>query len=127
MTLPAWFERINVDFRDRLTLVGAPAPDLHVAAEIVHNEFGITGSLAGLEVCWQVTASRADPWSGAKPLVVEGDKDRTERGYLLHPSLYGRPESEGITAALTSPALMPAVNSGAEASLRPYPPMRLRG
>src|SRR5215213_8141479 len=49
---------------------------------------------------YQLTAIRQDPWANANPIEVEEDKPDKERGYYLHPDLYGPPEEKGISHIL---------------------------
>jgi hypothetical protein len=76
--------------------VGAPAPGLHIAEEIANHRFKIAGGGAGLKVSWQVTAVRGDAFAKAHPLEVEVEKAETERGYYIHPELYGAPSEQSI-------------------------------
>jgi hypothetical protein len=94
--LPGWFEALNRSFRYQLTAVGAPAPGLYVAEEIAGHHFKIAGGSAGLKVSWQVTAVRRDAFAKAHPLQVDVEKHETERGYYVHPELYGAPREQGI-------------------------------
>jgi hypothetical protein len=97
--LPTWFEAINNDCRYQLTAIGSPSPGLYVAQEISGNHFKIAGGQAGGKVSWQITAVRRDVYAKAHPLVVETSKDAAERGYYIHPELYGAPEEKGIAWA----------------------------
>ena len=97
--LPAWFEALNRDFRYQLTPIGAPAPDLHIAREVSDGHFAIAGGQPGLEVSWQVTGVRKDAWAQANTLEVEKEKSLKERGFYLHPQLYGQPEEKSTTWA----------------------------
>ena len=45
-----------------------------------------------MKVSWQITGIRKDPWANANRIQVEEDKPDKERGYYLHPDLYGQPE-----------------------------------
>ena len=94
--LPEWFEALNKDFRYQLTAIGAPAPNLHVAAKVANNQFRIAGGQPGMEVSWQVTGTRQDAWANAHRIPVEIEKPERERGYYLHPELYGAPEDKSI-------------------------------
>jgi hypothetical protein len=94
--LPEWFETLNTDFRYQLTAIGAPAPNLHIAQEVANQQFGIAGGAPGMKVCWQVTGVRHDAFAVAHPLTVEVDKPAAERGYYIHPELYGQPEEKQI-------------------------------
>ena len=94
--LPTWFSAINGDFRYQLTSIGAPGPGLYVAEEIANNRFSIAGGSPGAKVSWQVTAVRHDAFAKAHPLVVEQAKNARDRGYYLHPELYGAPEEKQL-------------------------------
>jgi hypothetical protein len=94
--LPAWFEALNQDLRYQLTPVGAPAPSLHVAAEVKGGHFKIAGGVPGLKVSWQVTGARRDAWARSHPLAVEEDKTADERGYFLHPEAYGHTTDRSV-------------------------------
>jgi len=92
--LPDWFEAMNTDFRYQLTAVGAPGPNLYVSEKIDGNRFAIAGGDPGMEVSWQVTGVRHDPYAEANPIVVEQDKAPHEVGKYRHPELYGRSATE---------------------------------
>ena len=123
--LPDWFGPLNKDFRYQLTAVGAPGPNLYIAEEISDmattntntkysssksssnyknknnsSRFKIAGGASGMKVSWQVTGIRKDPWANANRIHVEEDKPAKERGYYLHPDLYGQPEEKGISHLL---------------------------
>ena len=53
-----------------------------------------------MKVSWQVTGIRKDPWANAHRIQVEEDKPAKERGYYIHPDLYGQPEEKGISRLL---------------------------
>jgi len=94
--LPEWFEALNRDFRYQLTPIGGPAPHLYIAEEMSGNRFKIAGGNAGMKVSWQVTGIRQDAYADAHPMEVEVEKTFTERGFYLHPELFGQPEEKGI-------------------------------
>jgi hypothetical protein len=115
--LPDWFGALNKDFRYQLTAIGAPGPNLYVAEEISeantnysnrssssrnnnNNHFKIAGGTSGMKVSWQVTGIRKDPYAKAHPVQVEEDKPEKERGYYLHPNLYGEPEQKLVSRLL---------------------------
>ena len=113
--LPDWFGILNKDFRYQLTAIGAPGPNLYIAEEISeantkysskssnknnNSSFRIAGGASGMKVSWQVTGIRKDPWANANRIEVEEDKPDKERGYYLHPDLYGQPEENGISHLL---------------------------
>jgi hypothetical protein len=114
--LPDWFSALNKDFRYQLTAIGAPGPNLYIAGEISdmtttdysssssnnnnNSRFKIAGGTSGMKVSWQVTGIRRDPWANANRIQVEEDKPAKERGYYLHPDVYGQPEENGISRLL---------------------------
>jgi hypothetical protein len=113
--LPDWFGALNKDFRYQLTAIGAPGPNLYIAEEISGatinysdsgsgsnntSRFKIAGGTSGMKVSWQVTGIRKDPWANANRIQVEEDKATKERGYYLHPDVYGQPEENGISHLL---------------------------
>jgi hypothetical protein len=118
--LPDWFGILNKDFRYQLTAIGAPGPNLYIAEEISdmatntntkysskssnkkknNSSFKIAGGASGMKVSWQVTGIRKDPWANANRIQIEEDKPAKERGYYLHPDLYGQPEENGISHLL---------------------------
>jgi len=96
--LPAWFQALNSDFRYQLTCVGAFAP-VYISQEVSNNQFGIAGGKAGMKVSWQVTGIRQDAWANANRIPVEQDKREQERGYYLHPELFGAPPDRNVLFA----------------------------
>ena len=49
-----------------------------------------------MEVSWQITGVRHDAFASAHPLVAEVDKPENERGFYIHPELFGQPEERQI-------------------------------
>ena len=94
--LPNWFEALNCDFRYQLTCIGGFAP-VYVAERISGNTFKIAGGQPGMEVSWQVTGIRHDPFSETYGLEVEEEKDARERGKYLHPTAYGLPQELSVS------------------------------
>jgi hypothetical protein len=99
VSLPDWFEAVNGDFRYQLTAIGAPAPNLHIAREISNNLFMIAGGHPGMKVSWQVTGVRHDAYAKAHPLEVSVEKTEEERGYYIHPELYGATGEKSLASA----------------------------
>jgi len=98
--LPAYFEALNRDFRYQLTVVGRFAQAI-VEQKIEHNRFVIRTNLAGVEVSWQVTGIRKDPWAEHNRIQVEVDKPAEEQGLYLHPEVYDQPEDKGVSWSMT--------------------------
>jgi hypothetical protein len=92
--LPEWFEALNKDFRYQLTCIGGFAP-VYVDKTISGNRFKIAGGRPDLEVSWQVTGIRKDPFAEMQPIAVEQTKPAGERGTYLHPRAYGLPREMG--------------------------------
>ncbi|MBU0495634.1 MAG: hypothetical protein KKA73_18495 [Chloroflexi bacterium] len=90
VTLPAWFDVLNRDFRYQLTCIGGYAP-VYIVEEIQDNQFKIAGGQPGLKVSWQVTGIRQDPWANEHRILVEEDKSPDDRGNYLYPQGYGQP------------------------------------
>jgi hypothetical protein len=82
--LPEWFEALNREFRYQLTPIGGFAP-VYVAEKISDNRFLIAGGSPDLEISWQVTGVRQDPWAEVHRIPVEEDKPDLELGTYLHP------------------------------------------
>ena len=94
--LPDWFEVLNGDYRYQLTPIGGPAPNLFIGEEIDHHRFLISGGAPGGKVSWQVTGVRRDPYAQAHRIKVEEPKSPHQRGYYLHPELFGQPQERSI-------------------------------
>jgi hypothetical protein len=93
--LPDWFETLNRDFRYQLTVIGQFAQAI-VASEITDGRFSIKTDKPNVKVSWQVTGIRQDAWANAHRIPVEQQKPELERGFYLHPELYGAPEEKGV-------------------------------
>lgn len=104
VSLPAYFEALNRDYRYQLTVIGQFAQAI-VASKVKDNRFTIKTDKPNVEVSWQVTGIRQDAYAKANPIVVEEDKPEAERGFYFHPDLFGQPETKGITWA-RKPELM---------------------
>lgn len=87
--LPDYFEALNKDFHYQLTCVGGYAP-VFVEKEIAGNRFKIAGGHAGMKVCWQVTATRNDPWAQGHPYQAEISKENENAGKYWYPEGYGQ-------------------------------------
>jgi hypothetical protein len=95
VALPDYFEAVNRDYRYQLTVIGQFAQAI-VSSKIAGNRFTIKTDKPNVEVSWQVTGIRKDPYAEKYRIPVEETKPANERGRYLHPELYGEPESEGI-------------------------------
>ncbi len=105
--LPDYFEAINRDPRYTLTPIGAPMPNLHVAAEIQGNRFKIAGGAPNQKVSWRVEAVRNDPYVQQRGFQTEREKPQSERGKYQHPELYGQPAERALRPAAPEPVNRP--------------------
>jgi len=105
ITMPAWFEALNTDFRYQLTAIGQPA-QAWIAAKIANGSFIIKTSKPGVEVSWQVTGIRQDAWANAHRIQVEVDKAPRDQGHYIHPELFGH-EGEPSIAEMHHPRPAP--------------------
>jgi hypothetical protein len=104
VTLPEWFETLNRDFRYQLTVIGQFAQAI-VSGEVAGGQFSIKTDKPNEKISWQVTGIRQDAWANAHRIPVEVEKPEVERGFYLHPELYGAPEEKGVLWA-TAPQAM---------------------
>jgi hypothetical protein len=93
--LPDWFEAENTDFRYQLTAIGRDA-HVWVAEEVGNGQFKVATNPSHVKVSWQITAVRQDAYAKAHPMVVEQPKTAKERGFYVHPELYGQPAEKEI-------------------------------
>ena len=93
--MPDWFDALNRDCRYQLTCIGGFAP-VYIAQKIQNNTFKIAGGTAGIEVSWQVTGIRQDPYAEANRIQIEVDKPADERGKYLHVQAYGLEEGLSV-------------------------------
>jgi hypothetical protein len=97
--LPKWFEALNRDFRYQLTALDTPQPGLFVSRRIEGNRFTVAGGVPGAEISWQVTGVRHDRWAEAHRIPVETEKPARQKGFYLHPELYGASPEKQINGA----------------------------
>jgi hypothetical protein len=96
--LPDWFEALNGSFRYQLTAIGAAAPDLHIGRPLAGHTFEVAGGHEGLEVSWQITGVRRDGWARTNPLTADQEKPEEEKGYFVHPEVFGQPPERALSA-----------------------------
>ena len=98
VALPDYFEALNRDFRYQLTVIGQFAQAI-VANKVANNKFVIRTDKPSVEVSWQVTGIRQDAYANANRIPVEEAKPDAERGFYLHPELFGQPQSRGLASS----------------------------
>ncbi len=90
-----------------------------------NNRFEIRTSAPNVKVSWQVTGVRQDAYAKANPLIVEQEKSAKERGYYVHPELYGASKEHGIAWA-RYPAAMRQVKRKAPPQAPKLQPSKLQ-
>ena len=93
--LPPYFEALNTDFRYQLTVVGQFSQAI-ISSKVKDNSFTIKTDKPNVEVSWQVTGVRHDPYAVAHPIQPEQAKPANEQGMYLHPRELGQPASLGL-------------------------------
>ncbi len=93
VTMPTYFEALNMDFRYQLTVMGTFAQAI-VFEKMSNNQFKIKTDKPNIEVSWQVTGVRHDNWANANRVVPEVAKTETETGTYQNPEVFGQPESK---------------------------------
>lgn len=83
ITMPAYFEALNKDFRYQLTVIGTFAQAI-VAEEISGNTFKIKTDKPGVKVSWQVTGIRRDRFAEENRPAVEQKKTGAEKNKCLY-------------------------------------------
>ena len=102
VTLPDYFEALNMDFRYQLTVLGTFAQAI-ILEKVNNNQFKIKTDKPNVEVSWQVTGVRHDKYANAHRVVTEVEKEPQFRGYYLHATEWGVPATKSIDA-LTTPS-----------------------
>ncbi|MDQ4120960.1 MAG: hypothetical protein M3209_05900 [Acidobacteriota bacterium] len=89
ITLPAYFDALNRDFRYQLTAIGQFAQAI-VSEEIKGNQFRIKTDKPNVKVSWQVTGIRKDKFAEDNPIKVEVEKTPEEKGSCQYAALCQR-------------------------------------
>lgn len=97
VTLPNYFDKININFSYNLTSIGAKS-DVFIKEEIINNQFKIAGGLPNQKISWQVYSERNDAYLQQFPekRAVEINKDANDSGKYLMPELFNQPKEKGI-------------------------------
>lgn len=99
VTLPDYFQSLNIDFRYQLTVIGEFA-DAIVYEEIEGNQFTIKTDKPNVKVSWQVTGVRNDKWAQENRIKPVEEKKGVEKGKYLHPEVHSRSDDEGLPTGL---------------------------
>lgn len=96
--LPDYYQSINKDPRYTLTVIdsGDDFVMSKVTKPITGNRFQIRTSKPGVQVSWEVKATRWDAYNQARQPQTEVMKGEGERGKYQHPELYGFGPEKGM-------------------------------
>lgn len=87
ITLPDYFEALNMDFRYQLTPIGQFAQAI-IYKKIEGNHFQVKTDKPHVEVSWMVTGIRKDPYAKHNRVKVSVEKSEEEKGTLMHADAY---------------------------------------
>lgn len=103
IVLPEYFESLNIEFRYQLTVIGTFAQAI-VQEKVRDNKFTISTDKPYVEVSWQVTGIRNDPYAARHRIEVEVPKQGVEAGTLLHPELHNQSPDRALASKLPMPS-----------------------
>ncbi len=109
IAMPAYFEALNREFEYQLTCIGGYSP-VFVASEISGNQFVIAGGKPGMKVSWLVTGVRQDKYAEQNRVQVEVEKAQDERGFYLHPEVFGKSAQQVIPSLRHNEAMKTKLN-----------------
>jgi len=95
VTLPTYFDDLNIDFRYQLTPIGQFSQAI-VLTEISGNTFTIKTDKPNVKVSWQVTGVRNDKWAQKNRVIAEVEKEKENKGLYLHAAAYDKPKEKSI-------------------------------
>ena len=68
---------------------------LSIKDKLKENQFRIQTDKPNVEVSWQITGIRKDPYAEKYRIRDVEEKPLSEKGTYLHPELYGQPKEKG--------------------------------
>jgi hypothetical protein len=95
VSLPDYFEALNMEFRYQLTAIGSFAQAI-ISKKVQNNQFEIATSLPNVEVSWQVTGIRHDAYANNNRIPNVEEKESANKGKYLNPVEFNLPTSRGI-------------------------------
>lgn len=95
VSLPSYFEALNMDYRYQLTCIEQFAQAI-ILTEIHNNQFIIKTDKPNVKVSWMVTGIRKDPAANKYRIVPEVLKREGEIGKYQVPEAYNKPINMGI-------------------------------
>ena len=95
--LKDYVELVNMNFTYQLTMINGFAP-VYIKEKVSNGQFVIAGGQPGLEVSWQLSGERNDPYMKQHPEKrdVEVEKRSGDQGKYLVPFLYDQPVEKKI-------------------------------
>ncbi|OAI40841.1 hypothetical protein AYO38_05000 [bacterium SCGC AG-212-C10] len=85
VTMPDWFEALNMDFRYQLTVIGKDSwARARVYEELTGNSFVIQTDIPGTKVSWQVTGTRHDTFANENRIPIVTEKPAEEKGTCMY-------------------------------------------
>lgn len=97
VTMPAYFQALNQDFRYQITTIGSFSAVM-IAEKMNGNTFRIRSQEPNVEVSWQVTGIRHDKYADAHRVIAEVEKEPEFKGRYLHAAEWGATEEKSIDA-----------------------------
>jgi trimeric autotransporter adhesin len=89
VTMPAYFEALNQDFRYQLTVIDQTQfAQARIAKKMGGNQFEIITDKPNIEISWQVTGVRHDAVAQKYGMPIEQDKSGKEVGKYIYPNAY---------------------------------------
>ena len=96
VTLPDYFSTLNKDFRYQLTAIGSFSSVMVKEKISSNNSFVIQSKESNIEISWQVTGIRKDPYAEKHRIKDVVEKIGAEKGNYIHPELYNQPLEKGL-------------------------------
>ncbi|MCK8479390.1 hypothetical protein [Psychroserpens algicola] len=98
VSLPDYYDSININPSYQLTPIGAAMPNLYIESEIANGQFVIAGGVPNKKVSWQITAERNDPYFQQNPEKKQDvvTKEGSRNGKYFNPELYNQPKEKGM-------------------------------
>ena len=126
VTLPQYFQAENKDFKYQLTVIGQFAQAI-IGTKVNNNQFTIKTDKPNVEVSWQVTGVRNDPYANEHRVVAEVEKKGSEKGRYLFPQYYGQPVTMSIgylIAQTKNRTTLTSARVAPRSAVKPVPPTK---
>ena len=104
VTMPEWFQALNMDFRYQLTCINQFAQAI-IFKEMSGNQFVIKTDKPNVKISWQVTGTRNDVYAREQRLPVEKEKAAADKGKYIYPQGYGYGQEKSIAPPMPAEKL----------------------